>query len=103
MAKHAGGRDEHHVEAAPTRFVAEGLCQVRFPDTSRPLNEHGLVPLDESTCRQIEDLLAIDRRVKRKIEAFECLPEIDSRAAEAQLQLLLRAPLDFVFDEPLEE
>jgi hypothetical protein len=31
------------------------------------------------------------------------LAEIDGRASEPQLQLFLRAALDFVFDEPLQE
>src|SRR5262249_13458242 len=103
MAEHAGGRGKDDVEAAPTGFVAEGLRQVRLADAGRPLNEHGLVPLDESTRRQIENLLPIDRGVKRKIETLERFDEIDGGPAQAQLQLLLRTPLDFVFDEPLKE
>ena len=79
------------------------LCQVRFADACGELNEHGLVPLDKPAGRQVEELLTIDRGVKGEIEALERLPEIDRRAAEAELQLLLRTPLDFVFHQPLEE
>ena len=58
---------------------------------------------DKPARREVEDLLPIDRGVKREIEALEGLPEVDGRAPQTELQLLLRAPLDFVFDEALEE
>ena len=61
------------------------------------------MPFDKATRRQIENLLPIDGGVKTEIEAFQGLPEIHGGAPEAQLQLLLRAPLDFVFDQSLEE
>ena len=41
--------------------------------------------------------------VKRKIEALKGLPEVDGRATQSQLQLLLCPPLDFVFHQSLEK
>jgi hypothetical protein len=84
-------------------LVAEGLCEMRFPDTGGPLSEDRFVPFDKATGRQIEHLLAIDRGVKAEIESLQRLAEIDRRAPEPQLQLFLCAALDFVFDETLEE
>src|SRR5262249_13795727 len=78
MAEHAGGRGKDDVEAAPTGFVAEGLRQVRLADAGRPLNEHGLVPLDESTRRQIENLLPIDPAVKPTIETLYRFTQLDT-------------------------
>src|SRR6185369_14759210 len=76
---------------------------MRFTDTGGSLNEDRFVPFDKATGRQIENLLPIDGGVKTEIESFERLAEIDRRAPESQLQLFLRAALDFVFDETLEE
>src|SRR5205823_6180532 len=103
MAEHSRGGDKDDVEAAATGFVSERLRQVRFADAGGTLNKHGLVALHESARRQIEDLLTIDRGVKREIETFKGLAQIDRGAPQPELQLLLCAPFDFVLDEPLEE
>ena len=103
MAEHAGGGDEDDVEAALTRLVPERLREVRFADAGRTLNEHRLVPFDEPTRGEIEDLLAIDGRIEAEIEALQRLAQIDGRAAQPELPRLLGAPFDFVFDQALEE
>jgi len=80
MAEHARRRDEDDIEAPSARFMAEGLREMGFADAGGALNQHRLVALDEVASRQIEDLLAIDRRIETEVEAFERLAEIDGGA-----------------------
>ena len=103
VAQQAGGRDEDDVEAAATGLMPERLGQVRFADTGRALNQHGLVAFHKLTRGQVEDLLPIDGRIETEIEPLQGLAEVDGRPPQAQLQLLLGPPLDFVFDQALEE
>jgi len=72
-------------------------------DARGPLNQHALVPLEELAGRQVEDLLAVDARVKAEVEALDRLAQIHGGPPQAEGQLLLGAPLDLVFDEALEE
>ncbi len=47
--------------------------------------------------------LTIERGIEREVETLERLRLIERGAPEAEVQLFLATPLDFIFDEPLQE
>ncbi len=52
---------------------------------------------------ELEHLLAIDRRIEAPIEAIERLGAGQRRPPHPQRQLLLRPPLDLIFQEPFQK
>ena len=71
---------------------------MRLARAGGPAQQHILFLADVVARSQLQDLLAIEVGVKAKIEAFQGLGAVDGGAPQAQLQLLLGATLDLVFE-----
>jgi hypothetical protein len=115
------GRDLLNVDAPkvpPPALDFEIVRSPEWPDAKRtgtdykpfPLHKRAIYVTDfynlapfRQALIDINPPVPIDGGVKTEIEPLERLAEIDGRAPESQLQLFLRAALDFVLDETLQE
>ena len=103
LAQHRVRRGAQHVEALAGGLVPEGVGQVRLAHPRLADDEHVAVLAQEGAGGQVEDLLAVDARVEAEVERLQGLGRVQAAAAQAQLELLLGAPLDLVLDQPLQE
>src|SRR5439155_20122678 len=103
VGEHLVGAHEEDLMAAATGFVREGLGEVALADTGRAEHQDALVARDELAGGEVEDLGLVEFGIETEVEALERLGGIEGGAAQAQAQLALGAPLDFVVQQHGEE
>src|SRR5438094_6217406 len=103
VGEHLVGAHEEDLVATATGFMGQGLGEVALADTGRAEHQDALVARDELAGGEVEDLGLVELGIETEVEALERLGGIERGAAQAQAQLALGAPLDFVVQQHGEE
>jgi len=89
--------------ACPAGAVAERLRDVGLADAGRADQEQVLAPLDEGAGGKVDDLGLGHRRVEGEVEVLERGGVLEAGAADALLELLAVAAVDFVGEQAVEK
>jgi hypothetical protein len=103
LLEHLGGGCEQDVVAGAAGAMAEGLSDVRLAGAGAANEQDVFVALDEGAGRQFDDARLGDLGVEMEIEVLERLVALERGAADALIEVLGVAALDFVREEPHEE
>ncbi len=103
MSEHLVGVGEEDVEALARGFVRKGLRDVGLSDAALPDEQAVPASADELAGGEVHHLLAAQGGVEAEVEGLEGLAGLDPPAAQAEVKLLGRTPLDLVGEQPAEK
>jgi hypothetical protein len=101
--QHSAGFGEPHVGAVPDCKVSEGLGDVAFADTDRPVEDHRLARGQPVQRREVTDLPGGELGAGREVEAFQGGLLLELGAADPAGDGVAVAAGDLVVAEHLEE